>query len=226
MADDKKPEAKPSGGFFFSHPDPFVEIVWIILSLLILSYFVSAFANVFLGLLNGGYTSSALASGLRGIALSIFYYILSLKYLFFLFYLILAGCIFHLLKKINALRLIENKLMYPEVAVKEVGVVNPHWERVKMHGESLVESDWRLAILEADIMLSDMLEKLALPGDTMAEKLKSVEKSDFTTIDSAWEAHKVRNQIAHEGATFMLNQREAKRVIGLYESVFKEFQII
>ena len=67
---------------------------------------------------------------------------------------------------------------------------------------------------------------LNLHGDTIGDKLKAVEKSDFLTIDNAWEAHKARNQIAHDGADFQLNQREAMRIISLYESVFREFQMI
>ena len=100
------------------------------------------------------------------------------------------------------------------------------FERAQMHLESDKESDWRLAILEADIMLDEMITNLGYRGDSLGEKLKAVEKSDFTTIGQAWEAHVIRNRIAHEGAAFPLTLREAKRVIGLYEEVFKEFQYI
>ena len=88
------------------------------------------------------------------------------------------------------------------------------------------ENDWKLAIIQADIMLSDILDTLHLPGDTMVDKMKAIERSDFTTIDLAWEAHKIRNQIAHEGSDFPLNQREARRVVELYRRVFEEFKII
>ena len=116
--------------------------------------------------------------------------------------------------------------MYISEEIKSPEHKNPQWERILFHSESVNENDWRLAILEADIMLGDMLEKMALPGESIGDKLKAVEKSDFLTVENAWEAHKVRNQIAHEGVSFILNQHEAKRVIGLYQSVFQEFQII
>jgi hypothetical protein len=67
---------------------------------------------------------------------------------------------------------------------------------------------------------------LGYSGETIAEKLKAVEPSDFITIESAWEAHKIRNVIAHEGADFILSEREARRIIDLYRAVFKEFGII
>lgn len=103
---------------------------------------------------------------------------------------------------------------------------NEKWERIVKNSESENPSDWRLAIIEADIMLDELLDKLNLPGDTMGEKLKAVEKSDFMTIEYAWEAHKARNMIAHEGSNFLLNQHETRRIISLYEAVFKEFYLI
>ena len=105
---------------------------------------------------------------------------------------------------------------------KQVG----RWEKIIKLSESQNSSDWRLAIIEADIMLDELLEKLQLPGDTMGEKLKAVEKSDFTTIEYAWEAHKMRNAIAHEGNDLLISQREIRRIISLYEAVFKEFFLI
>ncbi|HEY4516071.1 MAG TPA: hypothetical protein VJH67_02700 [Candidatus Paceibacterota bacterium] len=107
--------------------------------------------------------------------------------------------------------------------VEEVNPMADKWKKVLEHIESEHPSDWRLAIIEADIMLAELLEKLNLPGETIGDKLKSVEKSDFNTLDFAWEAHKVRNKLAHEGSEFLLNQREARRVIDLYDQVFKEF---
>lgn len=108
----------------------------------------------------------------------------------------------------------------------EEGVRNRRWQHVTDLMDSRSESDWRLAILEADVMLEELVESLGYHGDSLGEKLKQVERSDFTTIDSAWEAHKIRNTIAHEGSNYTLNEREAKRVIALFEDVFREFELI
>lgn len=100
------------------------------------------------------------------------------------------------------------------------------WERIVDQSHSTNENDWRQAILDADIMLDELLEAQGYRGDTMGDKLKQVEKSDFLTIDMAWEAHKVRNRVAHEGSAHSLNDREVRRVINLFERVFKEFHLI
>ena len=109
---------------------------------------------------------------------------------------------------------------------KEEAVKNEKWKIIAEHIESENPNDWRLAILEADIALGEMLDKSGYRGEGIGEQLKSADKSDFTTIDDAWEAHKIRNSIAHEGASFMITEREAKRVIGLYKKVFEEFDYI
>jgi len=113
-----------------------------------------------------------------------------------------------------------------ELAVHDKEKENEQWEVVLTHLNSDIESDWRLAILEADNMLEDMMRTLGYSGEGLGEKLKAVEQSDFTTIQSAWEAHKIRNQIAHDGVKFPLTNREARRVVGLYEQVFQEFEYI
>ncbi|HEY9480918.1 MAG TPA: hypothetical protein VIR98_01645 [Candidatus Paceibacterota bacterium] len=105
-------------------------------------------------------------------------------------------------------------------------VLNQKWQKVQEHINSANPSDWRLAIIEADIMLGDILEKMGYQGDSIGDKLKGVEKSDFLTLDLAWEAHKVRNQIAHEGGDFQLNERDARKTIDMYKKVFEEFYYI
>lgn len=100
------------------------------------------------------------------------------------------------------------------------------WAKIVEHANSTNENDWRHAILDADIMLDELLDAQGYKGDTMGDKLKQVERSDFRTIDMAWEAHKVRNKIAHEGSALSLNDREVRRVISLFEQVFKEFHLV
>lgn len=109
---------------------------------------------------------------------------------------------------------------------KSTNQIYERWQDILKHSESENPSDWRFAIIEADILLDELLDQLRLPGNTIGDKLKAVEPSDFLTLDNAWEAHKARNQIAHQGSNFLLNQHETRRIIALYASVFKEFGLI
>jgi hypothetical protein len=100
---------------------------------------------------------------------------------------------------------------------------NSRWMHVELLMKSHNTSDWRQAIIEADVMLEDMLDKMGYPGVSIGDKLKNIEENDFETLDKAWEAHKVRNRIAHDGGEYKLAYDEVARVIGLYRDVFKEF---
>lgn len=100
------------------------------------------------------------------------------------------------------------------------------WRQVLEHIRSDNQNDWRLAIIEADIMLNDLATTNGYAGETLADKLKQVDRNRWNSIDMAWEAHKARNKIAHEGTAHELTQREARRIIGLFEQVFKEFNYI
>jgi hypothetical protein len=112
------------------------------------------------------------------------------------------------------------------VAHEDVPATHMRWNRIMEHANSEDEHKWRLAILEADIMLNELLDLQGYKGETMAEKMKQVPRTQFNSIDDAWEAHKMRNKVAHEGVEYHIDEREKNRVIGLYTRVFREFHFI
>lgn len=103
---------------------------------------------------------------------------------------------------------------------------HPRWDHIQSLVDSLNPNDWRSAIIEADILLEEVLTQKGYTGAGVGEKLKAVDPKKFSTLSDAWEAHKVRNQIAHEGSTFNIPESLAKRTIAHYETVFREFKII
>jgi hypothetical protein len=227
MAGEKKEEkggkggkGGPKGG---SGLDPFETLMFWFLIFAILSGFIARFTKVFSG--NVDYSFGAgIAHFLSGSFLT-FLKLLSYGVSVFSFF----GIVWSLgaLAKLN---MAQNALFNPLVS-STGGIVpdekkNRRWERVMEHINSPSPNDWKFAILEADIILDDLLTAMSYKGETMADKLKNVEKSDFLTIDNAWEAHKVRNSVAHEGADFLITEREARRVIELFRSVFEEFHFI
>lgn len=104
--------------------------------------------------------------------------------------------------------------------------VHLRWKNIQSLADGATASEWREAIIEADIMLDDMLAQQGFIGDGVGEKLKSVEPSEFHSLQDAWEAHKVRNQIAHEGSAFDLSETLVRRTIARYATVFQEFKVL
>lgn len=105
-------------------------------------------------------------------------------------------------------------------------VHNRRWSKVETLINSHSVNDWKQAIIEADIILDEMLDKMGYKGDSIGDKLKTIEPSDFLTLNQAWEAHKIRNRIAHKGSDYTLSRDDAERAFNLYKEVFEEFYFI
>lgn len=99
---------------------------------------------------------------------------------------------------------------------------NARWERVETYMTSLNPSDWKIAILEADNILDQVVERMGYKGATLGERMKNIEASDFPYLDDAWIAHKARNSIAHKGTDYELSRSDAEQTINIYYRVFKE----
>ncbi|MBY0538633.1 hypothetical protein K2P47_04535 [Patescibacteria group bacterium] len=105
------------------------------------------------------------------------------------------------------------------------GIKSDKFAELQAHLDSENPNDWKLAIIEADIILDDTLKRQGYAGPTLGDRLKSISPDTLRSIDDAWQAHKVRNQIAHAGADFVLTQRIARETIMQYERVFKELGV-
>ena len=158
-------------------------------------------------------------------------------FLFGLFFLtIISYCIIRMLE----IRRKEHKHLKHEIAEyahhqaehekkfqeKEGVSKNERWIKTLDYLFSQHSSDWKLAIIEADAMLDSLMDQLGFKGETLGDKLKSADQDKFHNLTSAWEVHTIRNNIAHGGASFELSQREAKRVIAIYEQIFRGFGYI
>ncbi len=103
---------------------------------------------------------------------------------------------------------------------------NPRWEAAAALASSTNDSDWRRAIIESDIMLEQLLRERGYQGATLGDMLKLANPLQFTTLDLAWEAHRMRNAIAHLGDAFPLTQRDVQSTMSMYQRVFEEFDFI
>ena len=141
--------------------------------------------------------------------------------------LMITGIVFFLTKLLN-IRKEENDSIYGSSAEAGLPIVhkkNPRWERIMDLVNTETSSEWKVAVIEADKLLEEMINYLPIQGENLGDKMKKIDRSDFLTLDDAWEAHKVRNRIAHEHG-YEISQHEARRVIGLFKKVFDEFDFI
>lgn len=113
-----------------------------------------------------------------------------------------------------------------KIAEGEMVSKNERWRQVLHLLFSTSQNDWKLAVIEADAMLEVLLGDLGFKGESLGDRLKTAGEQGFQSLSIAWEVHNIRNRIAHEGSTFEFSHHEAKRVISLYEKIFREFGYI
>lgn len=142
----------------------------------------------------------------------------ALTILFLISFFYLRAKFFELMQKITAAT---------EIAPVEPATGGPlqnRWDEVMRHLESPREGEWKFAVIEADKLVDDELKKL-FPGETMGERLMNIDKTNLLTIDGLWEAHKIRNRLAHD-VNYFLRHAEAVRAVRLFEQTLKELGVV
>jgi len=122
------------------------------------------------------------------------------------------------LNLIKVLKVSEGK--YRQV-IKHRELIHKKWSKLLERIRSGDERDLRLAIIEADSLVDEVLKEHGHPGNDMGERMKSIHPDEFKNINELWEAHKIRNRLAHE-ADFHLPIPEYKKIIEIYHGVLEE----
>ncbi|MBI4121407.1 MAG: hypothetical protein HY470_00410 [Candidatus Ryanbacteria bacterium] len=99
------------------------------------------------------------------------------------------------------------------------------WSAIRLRLNTATDADAALLIIDADALADRILRELGLPGETMGERLITLGDQKFKEIDDLWDAHKLRNEIAHEGAK-NITYSDASWALDKYERAFKELGVI
>ncbi len=100
------------------------------------------------------------------------------------------------------------------------------WNEIKRHLDGDNPIEWKMAIIEADSLIDDIMKRIGYKGETLAERLKTIEPSDFENLQNIWEAHKIRNRIVHEPGKMELDRSTAQAAIEKYEKALRELKYL
>lgn len=92
-----------------------------------------------------------------------------------------------------------------------------NWQKI------LSEKDDKHKIMDADKLLDAMLKKKGLSG-SLGDKLKNNAKL-FSDLNGLWEAHRLRNKLAHE-IDFKLKTAQSERAISGFRKAFKDLDLL
>lgn len=126
-----------------------------------------------------------------------------------------------IIKKLSAF----NRPVFKEKIVSNEGrlpkIIKGPWQDILKKLESESPSDWNLAVIQADSLVDSILKGMGLVGESMGDRMKTLDSSRLATIDDLWEAHRIRNQIVHD-ADRVISKHQATYVVSLFEKVIDE----
>lgn len=99
------------------------------------------------------------------------------------------------------------------------------WQQVERRMHIGDEAQIKLAVIEADKILDEILKMAGLKGETMADRLKRLNPAQLSNIESVWQVHKMRNRIVHE-PDFHVTHAEAEYAVEVYRAALKELGLI
>jgi len=94
------------------------------------------------------------------------------------------------------------------------------WAGVQKHFFAGDANDLKVAVMEADNILNDALRYAGIHGVNLGDRLKNVKRSQMPNLEDVWDAHKLRNEIAHE-TNFSLKRDTAERALDSFETALK-----
>lgn len=99
------------------------------------------------------------------------------------------------------------------------------WNKITNRLSTGVESEAKMAIIEADDLLDASLKRMGYTGQTLEEKLSKLTSATVSNLGEVYAAHKVRDNIVHN-PDFRLSQEEAKTALDAYQEAFNSLQIL
>lgn len=86
------------------------------------------------------------------------------------------------------------------------------------------ESSYHLSVLNGDKLVDQALLDRGFKGQTMGDRLKSA-KEKLTRRNDIWDAHKLRNRIAHE-PDVKVSYEDARKALGGFKQALKDLGAI
>ncbi|MBI4138018.1 MAG: hypothetical protein HY482_00280 [Candidatus Wildermuthbacteria bacterium] len=99
------------------------------------------------------------------------------------------------------------------------------WNQIKDRLQTGVEAEYKLAVIEADSMISEVLGRMGFKGATLGDRLQAVTAAIIPNIEDLWVAHKTRNNVVHD-PDYRLFLPEAEQTLAIYEKAFAALDLL
>ena len=98
--------------------------------------------------------------------------------------------------------------------------LSKQWGKIMKKTESGTESDYKLAVIDADDLLNEVLDNRGYEGKDFEETVKKSGRLVAEILDDVMKAHEVRNSIVYN-PDYKLSADQAKKVLATYDNAIK-----
>lgn len=99
------------------------------------------------------------------------------------------------------------------------------WNKIKTKLDAGLEAEYKLAILEADSVMEDVLKRMGFVGASLGERLDKLTAVSLPNLDEVRLAHQTRNNVVHD-PDYKLSLDEAKKTIAIFEKALIDLQVL
>ncbi len=100
-------------------------------------------------------------------------------------------------------------------------LIESRWKKIMQRKKEGNLDSLRIAIIEADSLVDDVLKQKGVPGEHMADRLSNLDTSDLPSIEKLWAAHRLRNDLVHTSG-FFVSPDNASTTLESYHVFLKE----
>ncbi len=106
-----------------------------------------------------------------------------------------------------------------------LGEVNKRWNKILNHVRSGTESEYKLAVIEADDLLFRILDDKGFEGESFEEMIEVAARKTKVDFTYVLDGHRIRNAIVYD-INYSLNPEVAQGVLNQFEKVIKNLALL
>jgi hypothetical protein len=103
--------------------------------------------------------------------------------------------------------------------------IETSWFNIQQSFANGTPESLKLAVIDADKLVDNVLKMAKISGDTMGERLEQIRGERLSSYDRLWRAHRLRNEIVHS-ADFSPSRNDIENALMSYEAFLRELKIL
>jgi len=99
------------------------------------------------------------------------------------------------------------------------------WKKITARLKTDNESEYKLAVIEADALFDDVLKNMGFSGESLGERLKKLTPALLSNLEEVWQAHKIRNNIVHD-SDYRLTLNQTQKTLNTFEKALSNLELL